>query len=172
MSADNWAVCPRCTARHDVGYRNNEFREDYSIYGAETGTVTVEYRGECHRCGLVLEFTTEHPIPDWQPANEPIGGEIPSQWGKVPAGWFVKDPKGNWWEVTSTYRVPEDPSGDWQMVSLLVGDQVAAFKRPPKGEVWARRGSLAPRDLSDAMASLEEAFTTAILRDGEGPMQS
>ena len=55
------------------------FREDYEIYGAETGTITVVYRGCCTRsyaeqvaqtpytkasgCGARLEFTHEHPIP-------------------------------------------------------------------------------------------------------------
>jgi hypothetical protein len=39
------------------------FREDYEIYGAETGTVTVSYGGTCSQCGLELSFTEEHDIP-------------------------------------------------------------------------------------------------------------
>lgn len=38
------------------------FREDYSITGAATGTVTVGYHGQCTECGLILSFTCEHPI--------------------------------------------------------------------------------------------------------------
>ena len=169
MSANAWSVCPRCKARHDIGMRANEFREDYEICGAETGTVTVEYRGECQRCGLLLTFTAEHPIPDWKPTNEPIGGEIPSQWDKVPSGWFVKTPKGDWLEVGETSF---NTHAGKQMVSLLINGQAHAFPRDPKEEVWARRGSQAPRDRDDAMSLLDEAFTTAVLRDGEGPMQS
>jgi len=39
------------------------FREDYEIYGADTGAVTVSYRGECQVCGLELSLREEHPIP-------------------------------------------------------------------------------------------------------------
>ena len=39
------------------------FREDYEIYGAEDGTVTVSYSGGCSVCGLHLDFGNEYPIP-------------------------------------------------------------------------------------------------------------
>jgi hypothetical protein len=39
------------------------FREDYEIYGAESGTVTVTYGGSCGTCGLSLTFKHEHPVP-------------------------------------------------------------------------------------------------------------
>lgn len=39
------------------------FREDYEIYGAETGTVTVSYSGSCRECGLGLSFDDKHEIP-------------------------------------------------------------------------------------------------------------
>lgn len=92
MSADNWAVCPRCklnemNAVKALDYRveneygkisiddflvlrneaqqrrealpkqESSFREDYEIYGAEEGTIQVEYRGSCKYCGLVTKFT-------------------------------------------------------------------------------------------------------------------
>lgn len=95
MSADNWAVCPRCKERHEQAadalrqtadqaygrlpveewialrneaaahaepYEEQEFREDFEIYGAESGTVKVSYMGCCTRCGLHLEFKHEHPL--------------------------------------------------------------------------------------------------------------
>jgi hypothetical protein len=43
--------------------RTPTFREDYEIYGADTGVVTVSYRGECQECGLSLSFTDDRPIP-------------------------------------------------------------------------------------------------------------
>lgn len=43
--------------------RRPTFREDYEIYGAETGVVTVRYGGGCQVCGLVLDITEQHPIP-------------------------------------------------------------------------------------------------------------
>jgi len=46
--------------------RTPTFREDYEIYGAATGVVTVGYSGHCRECGLQLDFTEEHPIPDWE----------------------------------------------------------------------------------------------------------
>jgi hypothetical protein len=42
--------------------RHNTFREDYEIYGAEEGTVTVEYSGKCTECGLSLNFTDKRAI--------------------------------------------------------------------------------------------------------------
>lgn len=39
------------------------FAEYYEIYGAEDGTVTVDYGGSCTRCGLSLSFKDEHPVP-------------------------------------------------------------------------------------------------------------
>lgn len=101
MSADNWAMCPRCTAiatakfeardaaiqatygtvpvnefdaarnaladdRAAFDRRHATFREDYEIYGAETGVVTVSYSGSCTECRLELSFTEQHPIPDWK----------------------------------------------------------------------------------------------------------
>lgn len=39
------------------------FREDYEIYGAEDGEVTVSYGGSCRECGLSLSFTDKHTIP-------------------------------------------------------------------------------------------------------------
>jgi hypothetical protein len=44
--------------------REATFREDYEIYGAEDGVVTVRYSGACTECGLTLKFKDEHPIPD------------------------------------------------------------------------------------------------------------
>jgi Na+-transporting NADH:ubiquinone oxidoreductase subunit NqrF len=32
------------------------FREDWEIYGAETGTVTVSYSGGCSKCGASASF--------------------------------------------------------------------------------------------------------------------
>lgn len=42
------------------------FREDYEISGAESGTVKVTYGGQCQDCGLSLSFDEEHEIPDWK----------------------------------------------------------------------------------------------------------
>lgn len=52
--------------RAAFGQREETFREDYGIHGAETGVVTVSYGGGCSKCGLELSFTEEHPIPDWK----------------------------------------------------------------------------------------------------------
>jgi hypothetical protein len=91
VSADNWAVCPRCYQRARDEYDEKvaavmssygrvpveefdaarakleepqaeqftRFREDYEFYGAETGTLTVSYKGRCAECGLELAFKDE-----------------------------------------------------------------------------------------------------------------
>lgn len=86
MSASNYAACPRCTARArkeqeaamarlaaaglDDGTFNltvrpvgPTFREDYEIYGADSGTVHVGYSGRCETCGLSVDFDHDHEIP-------------------------------------------------------------------------------------------------------------
>lgn len=40
----------------------DNFREDYEIYGAEDGTVEVRYSGKCTTCGLALTFKHSHEI--------------------------------------------------------------------------------------------------------------
>jgi len=35
------------------------FREDYEVYGAETGEVTASYSGRCSVCDVGLDFTIE-----------------------------------------------------------------------------------------------------------------
>jgi hypothetical protein len=95
MSADNWAVCPRCLdrakaeseARFQAAFDAygkvpaaeyerlraeaqapvdedsfETFREDYEIYGAKSGTITVSYSGHCQTCGLNIDFKHEHPF--------------------------------------------------------------------------------------------------------------
>lgn len=52
-------------AEHETAIREMKatFREDYEIFGAETGAVTVSYSGECINCGLRLRFTDTRSIP-------------------------------------------------------------------------------------------------------------
>lgn len=47
---------------HDEYNSFRTFREDYEIYGAEEGEVTVSYRGGCSTCGLRLEFEHAHTL--------------------------------------------------------------------------------------------------------------
>jgi hypothetical protein len=149
MSADSWAVCPRCAANHAAN--DTRFREDYEIGGAETGTVTVSYRGECQQCGLLLEFKAEHPIPDWQPKNEPTGPITKRAWSAIPAGWFVQAPNGAWYEVVATSGM----TGAMQDVTIIVNGVEATHPRPASSLVPARRGTLVT-EVSDALDALGE----------------
>jgi hypothetical protein len=136
MSADAWRVCPRCNVNEDIGYKGNEFREDYEIglgdadYDSDPARVYIEYRGECQRCGLLVEYKHEIPVT-WDPpeANRPNGKATPAPryWNTIPAGWFIQDPTGTWWEVLETTA-----DGQYQRVKLS----------NPKGQVgeWPRRG--------------------------------
>lgn len=62
-------------------------------------------------------------------ANRPNGKATPAlrYWNTIPAGWFIQDPTGTWWEVLETTA-----DGQYQRVKL----------RNPKGQVgeWPRRG--------------------------------
>lgn len=102
MSADNWAICPRCLeearqvneAEHGrvaqmYGVVPAEewkaaleaikavspedfrtFREDYEIYGAETGEIKVSYSGHCSKCDLGTDFEDSRRF--WSPADEEV----------------------------------------------------------------------------------------------------
>lgn len=88
MSADNWADCPRCTETIMAPVRaaygkvsadeyvrllaearkrmdGSTFREDYEFYGAETGVLTISYRGVCTVCGLSLKVEEKREF--WKP---------------------------------------------------------------------------------------------------------
>lgn len=41
---------------------DDNYREDYEIYGAEDGTVEVTYRGACGVCNLRMDFKHSHEI--------------------------------------------------------------------------------------------------------------
>lgn len=47
---------------HTGGGRNDTFREAYEFYGAETGTLTVSYHGQCTVCDLELSIEEQHPF--------------------------------------------------------------------------------------------------------------
>jgi hypothetical protein len=38
--------------------------EFYEIHGAENGTITVSFAAHCRECGLNVEFTYKHVIPE------------------------------------------------------------------------------------------------------------
>jgi hypothetical protein len=38
------------------------FREDYEIYGAETGIIKVRYSGTCQACKCGVDFEFEKPV--------------------------------------------------------------------------------------------------------------
>lgn len=97
MSADNWAVCPRCKYRAlkkfekagdavQAMYGNvtveefdatraalsmddvgHTFREDYEFYDAETGTVEATYSGGCEVCGLSVTLKASEHF--WSPSD-------------------------------------------------------------------------------------------------------
>ena len=57
MSADNWAVCPRCKRdSSDPEFSESEFREDYEQGVLPSGEYYVSYRGHCKSCGLTHTF--------------------------------------------------------------------------------------------------------------------
>lgn len=153
MSADAWKVCPRCLVNNDIGLRGNEFREDYAIgLDEETNMVTVEYHGECQRCGLTMEFADSRPLVF---KNEP-NLTIPRNrrpWCQIPAGWFVENPKdGTWLEVLAT--IERDNQQD---VTLRLADGlVHTWPRPANSSVWCVPGTMP----SAAGHAIRDAFNT------------
>lgn len=68
VSADEYQVMQIELAdarrKFDRSEEPNSFREDYEIYGAESGTVVVSYSGHCVVCGFGLDFEVKREIPE------------------------------------------------------------------------------------------------------------
>ncbi len=93
MSADNWAICPRCKVRtygeqqrlideamsaygrlpadeylrlreraEDGVSLEETFREDYDVGLSEDGEFSVNYAGECQKCGLRHSFSHKEKV--------------------------------------------------------------------------------------------------------------
>ncbi len=67
MSASNWAKCPVCGDRFPLRPDEYNFREDYEIYGAETGIVKVRYGGHCTSCDSGVDFQFEKAVVRKEP---------------------------------------------------------------------------------------------------------
>lgn len=66
MSADNWAICPRCALTDkDPAY---EFREDYELGVLRDGEFYISYRGQCVSCGLQKQYKYSEQL-DLSPAK-------------------------------------------------------------------------------------------------------
>jgi hypothetical protein len=65
MSADNWAICPKCLADAKAA-ADKERAEVYAkygkVYGAEEGTVHFSYSGYCETCRLGLNFQIDKDL--------------------------------------------------------------------------------------------------------------
>jgi hypothetical protein len=171
MSADSWATCPRCKANDTIGFRGTEFREDYEIglndpeaWGeGEEGKepcIILNYGGECQTCGLKVEIHERFPVPGMESEpNKPTGFVVTKAWNQIPVGWFVRAPKGVWYEVTLSRF-----ENDRQVVELRLNGVAHSWPRDPDEKVACRRGSLASQAQAAAMEALGEGAT--ILQDG------
>lgn len=96
--------------------------------------------------------------------NRPIGFVVRRTWAEVPAGWFVRTPRQEWWEVCGSYA-----EGGKQVVSLRSPDgKIGTFPRTPNAEVSARKGS-AHAEMAAALAIFAQTFDGAsIIESTEG----
>lgn len=94
------------------------------------------------------------------PVNAPTGFIVDRPWGEIPAGWFVKAPNGQWYEVLRT-RLDR---GIGQAVTLSVNGKEVSRDRDPAAKVPTRRGSLHP-EADAALDALGGAFTVDVLDD-------
>jgi hypothetical protein len=85
--------------------------------------------------------------------NVPTGFVLTRPWELVPAGWFVRVPSGEWFEVVETKR-----NGTTQDVTLKSPKgATGSFPRPCLAEVKVRRGSNT-KELDDAIEALSDLF--------------
>lgn len=59
-------------------FTDTTLREDYEIFGAETGTVKVAYGASCEVCGLTVSFNHEHALPKEPTMWTPFDGKEPA----------------------------------------------------------------------------------------------
>lgn len=62
LPADEWRELEEKARKMAEARPEQNFREDYAIYGADKGIVKVSYSGACGKCGLSLKFKHEVPI--------------------------------------------------------------------------------------------------------------
>ncbi len=56
MSADNWAICPRCKKNKQLtGIDEYTLREDYEI-GIQDGEFYARYKGRCNSCDFDFRY--------------------------------------------------------------------------------------------------------------------
>jgi len=57
MSADNWAVCPKCERDRVFDAKEATMREDYELGITEEGEFYIRYKAACLKCGFSHKFT-------------------------------------------------------------------------------------------------------------------
>ena len=68
MSADNWAICPKCQKKLDDANLDltleldTTLREDFEIGMMPDGILVVRYECECHKCGFDYVYNDEADI--------------------------------------------------------------------------------------------------------------
>lgn len=102
----------------------------------------------------------EAALPAVQRPNAPYGFVLPRPWNLVPAGWFVRVPNGEWYEVIGTRLV----DGKQHVTMKSPAGKTGTFPRDPEQKVSVRRGTHT-KELSDAIEALGEAFGAEILDD-------
>jgi len=166
VSADSWAVCPRCRARGTIGLRGNTFREDWElglndpeVWGAdEEGqppVIILNYRGKCTDCGLSIKVNERFPLEGMDPErNEPQPDLRQMRaWVVIPAGWWVLAPNNVWFEVRKT-----ENQGRIQQVEMRNQDGGGGtWDRPARSEVTCCPGTVAS-PVTAAFGSLEAAL--------------
>lgn len=124
--------------------------EEIHLVYQDDGTAVVEVGGDAVM--RVQVEVTVSVVKYVDAVNKPAGFILSRPWGQVPAGWFVRSPKGNaWYEVIAR-------EGD--MVTLDVAGTRGTWHRDPDVKVDVKRGTRA-----DAMSAAVDAFMDAGMVD-------
>jgi hypothetical protein len=70
MSADRWAICPKCCRVLGNTFTDNELeelegynlREDYEVWTNVSGIFEIIYRCECYKCGFKFKYNYEQHV--------------------------------------------------------------------------------------------------------------
>jgi hypothetical protein len=131
---------------------------DYKVAWQEDGTARVEINTDDGPESLHVQVEITVSVVPNRPSN-PATAE-PRAWGAIPAGWFVRDPKGMWWEITASER-----AGDKQRVSLRMASGETATSTPPwKNTVTCTPGT-AGAEIQGAVDALGSSFHVDVIAD-------
>jgi hypothetical protein len=124
--------------------------EEIRLRHMDDGTTVVEVDGDEV---MSVRIAVDVSVAEYVDAvNKPVGFVLTRPWSRIPVGWFVRTPKGDWVEVLATHR-----DGCNQRVTLDVSGKQGTYPYDPDAKMSVRRGTLVDATMDAAVDALGDA---------------